>query len=405
MSGPDISASEIAAVAAVINSGCLSIGPQIEAVRAAGPGIDRQPGMPSRSSSVRRALHLAVIGGRRRRRRPGDRHLVLVRRLGELHPLRTRHSGVRRRRSGDRQHRSGAGRRGGAGLQAGGAARDRWLPPAPGMEPAGPGTLKRRSCRCTPSGTRRHGWHRRRRRGARRAAHRGCVRGDRRGVSGRPAGTLGDAGVFAFYPNKQVTTGEGGMIVTDARRVGRACSVAAQPGTRRHSTAGSSTTRLGYNYRLDELSAALGARRSARLAELLARRERVAAGYTGAAVGRTRRDAALPSSTARPHVLVRLRRAARPGSGSRGLIPELGERGIPARPYFPPIHLQPFYVAQFGYTDAAISRSRKRSATRVSRCRSPAPCARSRWTVCVPELTAAVLRHGRGRIRDLTRTA
>src|SRR5437667_7469580 len=90
----------------------------------------------------------------------------------------------------------------------------------------------------------------------------------------RAVGTLGDAGVFAFYPNKQMTTGEGGMIVThdpawDAlfrslRNQGRDVF----DGWLTHS-------RLGYNYRLDELSAALGVSQVERLDELLHRRDRV----------------------------------------------------------------------------------------------------------------------------------
>ena len=72
----------------------------------------------------------------------------------------------------------------------------------------------------------------------------------------RPIGSFGRAGVFGFYPNKQITTGEGGMIVTDDDRLRRRLPLPAQPGPRGNGVAGHQ--RLGYNYRLSEINAALG---------------------------------------------------------------------------------------------------------------------------------------------------
>src|SRR5439155_1324646 len=86
------------------------------------------------------------------------------------------------------------------------------------------------------------------------------------------AGTIGDAGVFAFYPNKQMTTGEGGMIVTDDPRWDALFRSLRNQG-RDTFDGWLAHSRLGYNYRLDELSAALGAVQAARLDELLAMRE------------------------------------------------------------------------------------------------------------------------------------
>ncbi len=95
---------------------------------------------------------------------------------------------------------------------------------------------------------------------------------------GRQAGTLGDYGVFAFYPNKQITTGEGGMIVTDDDQ-----AAALMRALRNQGRAPGDTwlqhTYLGYNYRLDEMSAALGRVQMTRLEELLTKREQVADWY------------------------------------------------------------------------------------------------------------------------------
>jgi len=165
---------------------------------------------------------------------------------------------------------------------------------------------------------------------------------------GRAAGTLADAGVFAFYPNKTMTTGEGGMLVTpngewdglfrSLRNQGRDVF----DGWLAHS-------RLGYNYRLDELSAALGAVQMERLDELVAKRARVAGWYDerlshveGVTTPR------LAPWTTRMSWFVYVVRLAPCGVRDRA-IGELERRGIPARPYFPPIHLQPFYRAEFGF--------------------------------------------------------
>ncbi|MCZ7574919.1 MAG: DegT/DnrJ/EryC1/StrS family aminotransferase [Ardenticatenaceae bacterium] len=95
---------------------------------------------------------------------------------------------------------------------------------------------------------------------------------------GRKAGSFGDAAVFAFYPNKQITTGEGGMLVTD-REAWASLFRSLRNQGRDVFDAWLNHTRLGYNYRLDELSAALGLAQLGRLDELLAKRARVAGWY------------------------------------------------------------------------------------------------------------------------------
>ena len=95
---------------------------------------------------------------------------------------------------------------------------------------------------------------------------------------GRRAGTLGDCAVFAFYPNKQMTTGEGGMIVTGREEWAHLFKSLRNQG-RDVFDSWLSHTRLGYNYRLDEMSAALGLAQLRRIEELLNKRERVAMWY------------------------------------------------------------------------------------------------------------------------------
>jgi dTDP-4-amino-4,6-dideoxygalactose transaminase len=165
---------------------------------------------------------------------------------------------------------------------------------------------------------------------------------------GRPAGTLGEVGVFAFYPNKQMTTGEGGMLVT-AREDWEALFRSLRNQGRDVFNRWLQHARLGYNYRLDEMSAALGLAQLRRIDKLLRKREQVAGWYN------TRLQNAagvhLPSvapTTTRTSWFVYVIRLA-PSIRRDKVMDALEDEGIPSRPYFSPIHLQPFYVERFGY--------------------------------------------------------
>src|SRR5262249_31517578 len=93
----------------------------------------------------------------------------------------------------------------------------------------------------------------------------------------RPIGSFGRASVFGFYPNKQITTGEGGMIVTDDDRCANLCRPPRPRG--RASMSWPPHRPLGYNYRLSELNAALGVAQAKRIEEILANRRKVAHWY------------------------------------------------------------------------------------------------------------------------------
>ena len=165
---------------------------------------------------------------------------------------------------------------------------------------------------------------------------------------GRQAGRLGDYGVFAFYPNKQITTGEGGLIVTDDDAAAAQMRALRNQG-RAPGDTWLSHTFLGYNYRMDELSAALGVSQLARLEELLQKRQRVADWYARGLQGIAGVEAPqLVPSTTRVSWFVYVVRVA-PGIDRQALAERLAERGIPVRPYFLPIHLQPYMVERFGY--------------------------------------------------------
>jgi dTDP-4-amino-4,6-dideoxygalactose transaminase len=165
---------------------------------------------------------------------------------------------------------------------------------------------------------------------------------------GRKAGTLGDYGVYAFYPNKQITTGEGAIILTDDDRAAGQIMAMRNQG-RAPGDTWLQHTYLGYNYRLDEMSAALGRMQMKRLEELLARREQVAGWYTERLAGLPGVEAPqLEPTTTRASWFVYVVRFT-PEIDREKVARDLGELGIPARPYFLPIHLQPYMVERFSY--------------------------------------------------------
>jgi perosamine synthetase len=163
----------------------------------------------------------------------------------------------------------------------------------------------------------------------------------------RPVGSFGEASVFAFYPNKQITTGEGGVVVTDSADLADLMRSLRNQGRDRDAT-WLRHVRLGYNYRLDEMSAAIGVAQLDRLAELRQGRDRVASAYRAAFGDRDwlTLPAAGPDESIDWFVyVVRL-----DASIDRDrLIEQLEAAGVPTRPYFSPLHLQPFYRETFGY--------------------------------------------------------
>jgi perosamine synthetase len=167
-------------------------------------------------------------------------------------------------------------------------------------------------------------------------------------LAGRPAGSFGDCGVFAFYPNKQITTGEGGLIVTDDDRVAELCRSLRNQGRDTHEWL--SHSRLGYNYRLSEINAALGEVQMRRLDEILAARRQVAELYYRALGGID--GIHLPPvhepKTASWFVYV-IRLDDRFTQTDRDeVMRRLRAEGIGCNPYFVPIHLQPYVMEALG---------------------------------------------------------
>jgi perosamine synthetase len=180
---------------------------------------------------------------------------------------------------------------------------------------------------------------------------------------GRNAGTFGRAGVFGFYPNKQITTGEGGMVVTNDDRLADLCRSLRNQGravSGRGSIAPGSTAgawlhheRLGFNYRMNELSAALGVAQMTRLDEIISARQRVANRYMQQLLDAS--ELVMPTipdgATMSWFVFVARLAAGYTREERDRVVKGLRNHDIGAADYFPCIHLQPFYRQAFGFRE------------------------------------------------------
>ncbi len=169
-------------------------------------------------------------------------------------------------------------------------------------------------------------------------------------ADGVQVGARGNLAVFGFYPNKQLTTGEGGAVVCPDEATKQRIDSERNQG-RAPDMGWLDHDRLGFNYRLDELSCALGIAQLARLDELLAERARVAALYTEALSGVD--DLVLPCPDEggdRRSWFVYVVQLP-PGVDRDEAVVAMRARGVDTKPYLPAIHLMSFYRERFGHRE------------------------------------------------------
>ena len=171
-------------------------------------------------------------------------------------------------------------------------------------------------------------------------------------LRGRPLGSFGAVAAFAFYPNKQITTGEGGALVTDDPELAALARSMRNQGRDEDGT-WLRHVRLGFNYRMDELSAALGVAQLRRYRELRAKRAAVVAGYERALANLDWLHLPVPAAGADVDWFVYVIRLD-PEIDRGRLIGQLDAAGIASRPYFTPLHLQPLYRQMLGTREGAF---------------------------------------------------
>lgn len=170
-------------------------------------------------------------------------------------------------------------------------------------------------------------------------------------INGRRAGGLGDSGAFGFYPNKQITTGEGGAVVTNDERLAKLCRSWRNQG-RNEDNGWLQHDRLGYNYRISDVNCAMGLGQLLRLESILQKRRRVAEMYSdwlSVVPEVVRPSLPAPGTSISWFVyVIRLQDDFTRDHRDR-ILTTLNAAGIGCRNYFSPIHLQPFYREMFGY--------------------------------------------------------
>ena len=169
-------------------------------------------------------------------------------------------------------------------------------------------------------------------------------------ADGTPVGARGNLSVFGFYPNKQITTGEGGAVASPNAAIKERIDSERNQG-RAPDMGWLDHDRLGYNYRLDDLSCALGMAQLERLDELLEARARVAGLYAEALAGIEELDLPCPDEGGdRRGWFVYVVQLPRDVDRDTAVV-AMRERGVDTKPYLPAIHLMSFYRERFGYNE------------------------------------------------------
>jgi perosamine synthetase len=169
-------------------------------------------------------------------------------------------------------------------------------------------------------------------------------------ADGTPVGGSGHPAVFAFYANKQLTTGEGGIVTTSDPALKERVDSERNQG-RAPNLDWLDHDRLGFNYRLSDIACALGLAQLEHLDQMLADRARVAERYGQALAGIEGVTPPCPDTGGNRRgwfvYVVQLPR----GVDRDACVRALGELGIPSKPYFPAIHLMSFYRDKFGHRE------------------------------------------------------
>ncbi len=171
-------------------------------------------------------------------------------------------------------------------------------------------------------------------------------------LNGKKAGTFGKMSTFAFYPNKQMTTGEGGMILTNDDELADMC-VSLRSQGRGKGGDWLAHVRLGYNFRLSDINCALGIVQLSRIDEIKAKRRQVAKWYQEMLSDDDRLIVPTESHGCDISWFVFVVRLAERFTHRQRdqILQEMNAKDIQVSNYFPPVHLQPFMAKRFGYKE------------------------------------------------------
>jgi len=168
----------------------------------------------------------------------------------------------------------------------------------------------------------------------------------------KKCGSFGNAAILSFYPNKQITTsGEGGMILTNNKKIADLCQSMANQGRRVKNGKWLEHIQLGYNYRMPEVCAAMGIAQLSRIKTILEKREKVAKMYNERLKDFPEIEIPWTAPNIKMSWFVYVIRLAKKYSmrDRDKIIKKMAKRGIQCGNYFQSIHLQPFYRKMLGF--------------------------------------------------------
>ena len=168
---------------------------------------------------------------------------------------------------------------------------------------------------------------------------------------GAPVGSHGPSAVFAFYPNKQIATGEGGVVTTHSEEEWRQLRSLRNQGRAYEGGSWFHHVRLGFNYRWTDLQAAIGIAQLEKLDEILRRRSEVAARYSEALASVEGVEAPLPDDQDHKRSWFVYVVELAPELDRDGVMASLREQGVATAEYVPCIHLQPYMRERFGFAE------------------------------------------------------
>lgn len=183
-------------------------------------------------------------------------------------------------------------------------------------------------------------------------------------ISERKVGTYGDAGIFSFCSNKVITTGEGGAVVTDSKKIYERLKLIRSHGRLETSNYFSSSeymdyVQLGYNFRMSSITAALGIAQMKKIDKIIEMRRKNAS-YMNKKLSQSERLSLPIAPEDYFHVYQMYTIRIKNGREIRDMLMRyLSARGIMSKVYFYPVHLTHFYKMKFGYKGGELPLTEK----------------------------------------------
>lgn len=175
---------------------------------------------------------------------------------------------------------------------------------------------------------------------------------------GKKCGSFGDAAIFSFFPNKQITSaGEGGIVLTNDKKIADFCYSMRNQGRKQEKNKWLEHVRLGYNYRMPEICAAMGSAQLKRIKEILKKRKKVAEIYNKKLINFSEIEIPYVAPGAKMSwfvYVIRLKKKYSQKTRDK-IIKEMAKKGIQCSNYFYPIHLQSYYRKMFGFKKGDFS--------------------------------------------------